>query len=104
MVSAPQPEPAAASSADSNGEEDGALTMDKLVKLIGVTISDVAEESGWASLSDVGSLLAKKMPDFDTRNYGFRTLTPLVESVGVFEIEKRKTSKPNIWHVYIKNK
>lgn len=100
---APPAEPAAAATAETS-EEDGSLSMDKLVKLISVTITDVAEESGWASLSDVGSLLAKKMPDFDTRNYGFRTLTPLVESMSMFEIEKRKTSKPNIWHVYIKNK
>jgi uncharacterized LabA/DUF88 family protein len=98
---APEPAPAAPSDA---ADEDGSLSVDKLTKLISVTIADVAEESGWASLSDVGSLLAKKMPDFDTRNYGFRTLTPLVESLGAFEIEKRKTSKPNIWHVYIKNK
>lgn len=98
-AAAPEP-PAAAETPD----EEGSLSVDKLIKLIGVTIADVAEESGWASLSDVGSLLAKKMPDFDTRNYGFRTLTPLVESLGVFDIEKRKTSRPNIWHVYIKNK
>jgi hypothetical protein len=96
-------EPAAAASTDS-ADEEATFGVDKLVKLLSVTISDVAEESGWAPLSDVGSLLAKKVPDFDTRNYGFRTLTPLVESLGVFDIEKRKTSRPNIWHVYIKNK
>jgi uncharacterized LabA/DUF88 family protein len=96
-------EPAAAVSADS-AEEEATFGVDKLIKLIGVTITDVADESGWASLSDVGSLLAKKMPDFDTRNYGFRTLTPLVESLSMFDIEKRKTSRPNIWHVFIKNK
>lgn len=85
-------------------EEDATFGVDKLAKLLSVTISDIAEESGWASLSDVGSLLAKKVPDFDTRNYGFRTLLPLVESLGFFEVDKRKTSRPNIWHVYIKNK
>jgi hypothetical protein len=107
-AAAPAAPPAAASeppaSSSDASDEEGSLSVDKLIKLISVTISDVAEESGWASLSDVGSLLAKKMPDFDTRNYGFRTLTPLVESLGVFDIEKRKTSRPNIWHVFIKNK
>ncbi len=85
-------------------EEDSAMSIEKLAKLLAVTTTDLAEESGWASLSDVGSLLAKKVPDFDTRNYGFRTLTPLVESLGIFEIDKRQTNRPNIWHVYIKNK
>ncbi len=94
---------AIAASADSSDEES-AMSIEKLAKLLAVTTTDLAEESGWASLSDVGSLLAKKVPDFDTRNYGFRTLTPLVESLGIFEIDKRQTSRPNIWHVYIKNK
>lgn len=85
-------------------EEDAVFGADKLIKLLQTTISDVSEESGWASLADVGSLLAKKMPDFDTRNYGHRTLTPLIESLGVFEVDKRRTGRPNIWHVYIKNK
>jgi hypothetical protein len=85
-------------------EEEATFGVEKLAKLLTVTIADVAEESGWASLSDVGSLLAKKVPDFDTRNYGFRTLTPLIESLGLFEIDKRQTGRPNIWHVYIKIK
>jgi hypothetical protein len=94
---------AAAASADTV-EEEATFGVEKLAKLLTVTIADVAEESGWASLSDVGSLLAKKVPDFDTRNYGFRTLTPLIESLGIFDIDKRQTGRPNIWHVYIKIK
>ena len=85
-------------------EEEGVFGVEKLTKLLTVTIQDVAQDSGWASLADVGGLLAKKVPDFDTRNYGFRTLTPLIESLGAFEIDKRQTGRPNIWHVYIKNK
>ncbi len=85
-------------------QDDESFTVDKLTKILQTTIADVAEESGWASLSDVGSLLAKKMPDFDTRNYGHRTLTPLIESLSAFEVDKRQTGRPNIWHVYIKNK
>ncbi len=92
----------AAATAPEPQDED--FSVDKLIKILQATISDVAEESGWASLSDVGSLLAKKMPDFDTRNYGHRTLTPLIESLSAFEVDKRQTGRPNIWHVYIKNK
>ncbi len=92
----------AAATAPEPQDED--FSVDKLIKILQTTIADVAEESGWASLSDVGSLLAKKMPDFDTRNYGHRTLTPLIESLSAFEVDKRQTGRPNIWHVYIKNK
>lgn len=42
------------------------------------TIDDAADDSGWASLGDVGSVLSKKMPDFDPRNYGYKKLSLLV--------------------------
>src|SRR6185503_12434146 len=48
--------------------------------LITNTIIDLADESGWASLGDVGNLLLKKKPNFDPRNYGFTKLFPLVKS------------------------
>jgi hypothetical protein len=43
----------------------------EVIKLIAATVSDAAEEDGWAFLGDVGSLLVKKQPNFDSRNYGF---------------------------------
>ena len=52
----------------------------KVIKLIASTISDVADEDGWAFLGDVGSLLQKKQPNFDSRNYGFQKLTPMINS------------------------
>ena len=53
----------------------------KVIKLISTTISDLADDDGWAFLGDVGSLLQKKQPNFDSRNYGFQKLTPLIKSI-----------------------
>ena len=53
----------------------------KVVKLISSTISDLADDDGWAFLGDVGNLLQKKQPNFDSRNYGFQKLTPLIKSI-----------------------
>ncbi len=64
----------------------------KDVKLISSTIRDLADDDGWAFLGDVGSLLQKKQPNFDSRNYGFQKLTPLINSIGKFEIETREGS------------
>lgn len=50
----------------------------KVIRLISSTIGDLADEDGWAFLGDVGSLLQKKQPNFDSRNYGFEKLTPLI--------------------------
>ncbi len=76
----------------------------KVIKLIASTISDVADEDGWAFLGDVGSLLQKKQPNFDSRNYGFQKLTPMINSIDRFEIESRENQKGRFKLIYVKNK
>lgn len=76
----------------------------KVIKLIATTISDLADEEGWAYLGDVGNLLQKKQPNFDPRNYGFQKLTPLIKSIPVFEIEQRESTKGRFKLIYVRNK
>ncbi|GGX26210.1 NYN domain-containing protein [Aquimarina muelleri] len=76
----------------------------KDIKLISHTISDVADDDGWAFLGDVGSLLQKKQPNFDSRNYGFQKLTPLIQSIKHFEIEQREAAKGRSKLIYVRNK
>ncbi|MBC7888933.1 MAG: NYN domain-containing protein [Ferruginibacter sp.] len=82
------------------------VSFDKLNKetlhLIATTIDDLGDENGWAFLGEVGSLLLKKQPNFDPRNYGFSKLTPLVVSIPQFEIDKRDKGGTKL--VYIRNK
>jgi len=79
-------------------------TDKKLIKLITDSIEDVADETGWAFLGDLGNMLIKKMPNFDSRNYGFSKLVQLIRSIDVFEIDQRETGKGNIKHVFVKRK
>ena len=76
----------------------------KVIKLISTTISDLSDEDGWAFLGDVGSLLQKKQPNFDSRNYGFEKLTPLIKSTGEFEIDQRENQKSKHKLIFVKNK
>lgn len=76
----------------------------KLIKRIAATISDAADDEGWAHLGDVGTLLIKKQPNFDPRNYGFQKLTPLISSIDRFEIEMRIQAKGKYKQVYVRNK
>lgn len=76
----------------------------KVIKLISATIFDLSDEDGWAFLGDVGSLLQKKQPNFDSRNYGFDKLTPLIKSIGKFELEQRDNPKSRHKLIYVKNK
>jgi len=85
-------------------EENDSQSMNRRVKrLIATSITDLADENGWAFLGDVGNLILKKQPDFDPRNYGFTKLTPLIKSLD-FEIDERDSGRDNIKHIYIRNK
>ncbi len=83
-------------------------TVDKItakdLRFIANTVDDVADEEGWAFLGDVGSLLQKKQPNFDSRNYGFQKLTPLISSLPNFEIERREDSKGRNKLIYVRLK
>jgi len=76
----------------------------KVISLIATTIDDQSDDDGWAFLGDVGSLLQKKQPNFDSRNYGFEKLTPLIKSIGKFDIEQRVNPKSKYKLIYVKNK
>ncbi|MEN8187913.1 MAG: NYN domain-containing protein [Bacteroidota bacterium] len=76
----------------------------KEINLISTTISDLSDEDGWAFLGDVGSLLLKKQPNFDSRNYGFEKLTPLIKSIGKFDLEQRENPKSRHKLIFVKNK
>jgi hypothetical protein len=53
----------------------------ELIKLISDSISDLEDENGWAYLGDLGNLMLKKKPDFDSRNYGFPKMLALIKSL-----------------------
>lgn len=76
----------------------------KIIKFISATIEDVADDDGWAFLGDVGSLMQKKQPNFDSRNYGFLKLTPLIKSIKHFEVESRESSKGRYKLIYVRIK
>lgn len=88
----------------SGSKEEIEKITPQLIKLLSTTIDDAADEDDWAFMGDVGSLLVKKQPNFDSRNYGFEKLTSLIHSTGKFEIEQRSNSKSRIKLIYVKNK
>lgn len=76
----------------------------ELIKLISDSITDLADENGWTFLGELGNLMLKKKPDFDSRNYGYSKLLPLIKSIKRFEIDERESGKHNIKHIYVRKK
>jgi hypothetical protein len=95
---------AVSSQGDTNSKQPISPVTRSLVKLISDSINDLADESGWAFLGDLGNLLLKKQPNFDARNYGFNKLVLLLKSMKQFEVEKRDTGKGNVKNFYVRTK
>jgi uncharacterized LabA/DUF88 family protein len=76
----------------------------KIIKLFADSITDLEDENGWAFLGDLGNLMLKKKPDFDSRNYGFPKMLALLKSMNKFEIDERESGKTNIKHIYVRRK
>ncbi len=77
---------------------------ENIVQLIAASVSDIADEDGYAFMGELGNLLLKKQPDFDPRNFGFTKLTPLIRSLSRFEVDVRQTADANIKHIYLRDK
>ncbi len=84
-ASRPEPTPAPAPARKSQ-KVDAAL-----VKLLSDAYdASKVDKKGFASLSEVGQRAANRS-SFDTRNYGFKRLSDLIEKVKAFEVERRDT-------------
>jgi uncharacterized LabA/DUF88 family protein len=76
----------------------------RVINLVKTSINDLADESGWAFLGEVGTLILKKQPNFDPRNYGFKKLLLFVKSIDSLEIDERQSENGGTRHVYVRVK
>ena len=59
----------------------------KLINLLRAAIGANEDEDGWAALGPVGSHISNKT-SFDSRNYGFKNLSSLIEAIDLFELKR----------------
>lgn len=76
----------------------------RTLQLIKSSINDLADESGWAFLGEVGTLILKKQPNFDPRNYGYKKLLLLMRSIDSIETDERQSDNGGTRHVYVRVK
>jgi uncharacterized LabA/DUF88 family protein len=106
-IIAPKPEPTKKPEMYKNDQHHLRIKQkvpQKVIDLITSSVNDIADEDGWAFLGDVGNLILKKQPSFDSRNYGYSKLTPMISSLGLFDIDRRDTSNRGIKHIYVRDK
>ena len=101
----PEPQEApAAPGPEASAPRKGSKVPEETVLLIADSVSDIADEDGWAFMGELGTLLLKKQPDFDPRNFGFTKLTALIRSLPRFEIDARVIDATNTRHMYLRDK
>lgn len=74
------------------------------IRILTESVNDLADETGWTFLANLGNYISKKKPDFDPRNYGFAKFLPLIKDTKKFDIDERETGVGNIRHIYVKQK
>ncbi len=84
--------------------QKGSRLPHEVAEMIVASVNDLADENGWAFLGDVGNLLLKKQPSFDSRNYGYQKLSQLIQSMNRFDIEPRDTANSHVKHIFIREK
>ena len=97
----PSRKKAAAHAEPETEAENKPLTVQEL---IAQSVEDLADEDGYAYLGDVGTLLLKKQPDFDARNYGYSKLSKFIGSLGIFDIDERHNANYQGTQVFLRNK
>lgn len=76
----------------------------RIIQTIKTSINDLADESGWAFLGEVGTLILKKQPNFDPRNFGYKKLLYLMKAIDSIETDERQSENGRTRHVYVKVK
>ena len=65
-------------------------------------IRENSDEDGWVFIGDIGGMLLKRHPDFDVRNFGYKKLTPFINSMEDFEIRSERHG--NVSLIYVRER
>jgi len=87
-----------------SGKTENGKVPNTVIDLIAGSVADLAGDDGFAFLGELGNLILKKQPDFDHRNFGYKSLSAMIKSIDRFETDFRQTTDPNIKHVWVKDK
>ncbi|ONH25250.1 NYN domain-containing protein [Pseudofrankia asymbiotica] len=76
----------------------------KLVTRLRDAVEEASDDDGWASQSKAATIIRRRVPDFDPRDYGYRKLGELIAAIELFEIERRPNSVGTPILVYLRDK
>ena len=102
--SEPEKSPEKTRAKQSAGKSRSAKIPQSAIQLIADSVADLTSDDEWVFMGELGNLLIKKQPDFDHRNFGFKSLSALIKSIDRFQVDFRQTTDPNIKHPYVRDR
>src|SRR5215471_11936527 len=75
-----------------------------LVNQLRYAVEAASDDDGWAQLGQVGMLITKQQPDFDSRSYGYAKLSDLMAATTLFDLERRSLDDGRQGAIYIRDK
>ena len=89
---------------DAQPEQRDMTPLNTVKSAVLAIMDEIADEDEWVIISEIGTRLNKRYPDFDVRNYGFRKLTPFIKSLGILDIRSVPAQNSNSRLVYVRVK
>ena len=75
-----------------------------LVNLLRNAVEAGSDDDGWALLANVGHIVTKQRPDFDSRNYGYAKLSDLMAATTLFDLDRRPPGDGKTAVIYARDK
>jgi uncharacterized LabA/DUF88 family protein len=75
-----------------------------LVSQLRNAVEAASDDDGWAALANVGHIITKQRPDFDSRNYGYVKLSDLMAATTLFELDRRSPGDGKAGVIYARDK
>jgi len=67
-------------------------------------VEAASDDDGWAALANVGHIITKQRPDFDSRNYGYAKLSDLMAATTLFDLDRRSPGDGKAGILYARDK
>ncbi|MBK5254182.1 MAG: NYN domain-containing protein [Peptostreptococcaceae bacterium] len=93
---------------EAKNDKTSQTDLETIRQTIVEVINDNSDDNGYILVSDIGNIISKRYVDFDVRNFGYKKMVPLLDSLSLFEIKMIKDvdnkKHPNAQIAYIKLK